>query len=214
MSREYLLLLRFAILNIAALGLLALAWQQGWVEFVLSNDVTRLTLIILAVFVIGWGLCIHKIWHCSRQLNAVTNPDIDDERVHWYQQLATQSAPHARGAVADCLRARLYARISVVRTIANQLVILGLIGTVIGFIIALGGVNAEANSQVDAVGPMVSTLLQGMSVALFTMLVGAIFHVWLNMCYQILATGTVNLTNAIIERAEEPEFFATLRVDL
>ena len=82
MSREYLLLLRFAILNIAALGLLALAWQQGWVEFVLSNDVTRLTLIILAVFVIGWGLCIHKIWHCSRQLNAVTNPDIDDERVH------------------------------------------------------------------------------------------------------------------------------------
>ena len=62
--------------------------------------------------------------------------------------------------------------------------------------------------------PVVSTLLQGMSVALFTMLVGAIFHVWLNMCYQILGTGTVNLTNAIIERAEEPEFFATLRVEL
>ena len=33
---------------------------------------------------------------------------------------------------------------------------------------------------------------------------GAVFHVWLLVNYQLLATGTVNLANAIIERAEAP----------
>jgi hypothetical protein len=213
MSRDYLLLLRFAILNVAALGLLAVAWQPGWVLLVLSNDVTKLSLIIVVVFFIGWCLCVFKVWPCSQQPNAINNHDTQGHRVHWYQQLATSSAPHAHGAVADCLRARLYARISGVRTIVKQLVILGLIGTIVGFIIALSGVNADAISQVDAIGAMASTLLQGMSVALFTALVGAIFHVWLSMCYQVLATGTVNLTNAISERAEAPEFFAEARAD-
>ena len=79
-------------------------------------------------------------------------------------------------------------------------------GAVIGFIIALGGVDADSVANVDAIAPMVSTLIEGMSVALFTTLVGAVFHVWLTMCYQILATGTVNLANAIIEQAEAPGF--------
>ena len=36
---------------------------------------------------------------------------------------------------------------------------------------------------------------------------GSVFHVWLLVNYQLLATGTVNLVNAIIERAEAPELF-------
>ncbi|NKB76209.1 MAG: hypothetical protein GKR96_03980 [Gammaproteobacteria bacterium] len=110
----------------------------------------------------------------------------------------------SRTALAECLRSRLYSRISSIRLIANNLITLGLIGTVIGFIIALSGVEAERVADIAAVAPMVSTLIQGMSVALYTTLVGAIFHLWLSMCYQVLATGTVNLANAIIEYSEVP----------
>ncbi|MXZ81382.1 MAG: MotA/TolQ/ExbB proton channel family protein [Gammaproteobacteria bacterium] len=104
--------------------------------------------------------------------------------------------------IAECLRSRLYSRISVVRLIANNLVIFGLIGTVIGFVIALGAVDSAKVSDAASVAPMVSTLIQGMSVALYTTLVGAVLHVWLMMCYQILAVGTVGLVNAIIEHTE------------
>ena len=100
-----------------------------------------------------------------------------------------------------------------VRTIANSLVILGLIGTVIGFIIALSGVDANAVADVGAIGPMVSTLIKGMAVALYTTLVGAVFHVWLLVNYQVVATGTVNLANAIIERAEAPAHFGRLAAE-
>ena len=106
----------------------------------------------------------------------------------------------------------MYSRISAVRLIANNLITLGLIGTVIGFIIALSGVEAERVADVASVAPMVSTLIQGMSVALYTTLVGAVFHVWLLMCFQILSTGTVNLANAIIEYSEVPHLHSDKEV--
>ena len=50
---------------------------------------------------------------------------------------------------------------------------------------------------------MVSTLIQGMSVALYTTLVGSICSVWLNICYQIMSTGSNNLLSKIIELGEK-----------
>ncbi len=99
--------------------------------------------------------------------------------------------------------AAVLSQIAVVRHIANSLVFLGLIGTVIGFIIALSGVEPNTVSDVKNVGPMVSTLIQGMSIALYTTLVGAILNIWLLVNYRILATGTVSLINAVVELGEK-----------
>ena len=49
---------------------------------------------------------------------------------------------------------------------------------------------------------MVTQLIEGMSVALYTTLVGSILSVWLGLIYQMLATGTANLVSKIIELAE------------
>jgi hypothetical protein len=205
---SYLLVLRFAAFNVVALALLAVIWLEGWVGRVVEVDVTRITSGIAVVFAAGWLISVHRVLHCSRELNAATDPGSSaPSRSLWYRELAAKARPEGRGAIADCLRSRLYARIAVVRTIANSLVILGLIGTVIGFIIALSGVDATAVADVGAIGPMVSTLIEGMAVALYTTLVGSIFHVWLLVNYQVLATGTVNLANAIIERTEAPDHF-------
>jgi biopolymer transport protein ExbB/TolQ len=81
-------------------------------------------------------------------------------------------------------------------------VFLGLIGTVIGFIIALSGVNAEAAADVSSIGPMVTTLISGMSIALYTTLVGAILNIWLMINYRLLEGGTVTLATKIIELGE------------
>ena len=45
-------------------------------------------------------------------------------------------------------------------------------------------------------------LIEGMSVALYTTLVGSILSVWLGLIYQMLATGTSNLVSRIIELSE------------
>jgi len=203
MHRSYLLLLRFIVLNIAAIAVVIYLWLQGWIDEVIDQDVTRISMLIFGVFVVGWLICLVKTIRCSKELNAIMDPgQQQSSRAQWYIDLAKQTAGDSRVAIAECLRSRLYSRISVIRAIANNLILLGLIGTVIGFIISLSGVDAERVSDVAAVGPMISTLIQGMSVALYTTLVGAVLHVWLTMCYQVLATGTVNLVNAIIEHTE------------
>ncbi|TDJ17643.1 MAG: hypothetical protein E2O65_07790 [Gammaproteobacteria bacterium] len=93
--------------------------------------------------------------------------------------------------------------IVVVRQTADSLVFLGLVGTVIGFIVALSGIDPQASAQVDQVASMVSTLVAGMSIALYTTLFGSVLHVWLMVNHRLLATGTSNLFNAIVELGEQ-----------
>jgi len=100
------------------------------------------------------------------------------------------------------MRLRLSHRMSVVKHLANTLVLLGLIGTVLGFIIALSGVNPDEAANVDSIAPMVSTLISGMSTALYTTLVGSIFNVWLTANFQMLSSGTVQLISSIQEAVE------------
>ena len=104
---------------------------------------------------------------------------------------------------ANLLRGRLGTRIVVVRQIADSLVFFGLVGTVIGFIVALSGVDPQTSAQVEEVASMVATLVTGMSIALYTTLVGAVLHVWLMVNHRLLATGTSNLFNNIIEIGEQ-----------
>ncbi len=80
--------------------------------------------------------------------------------------------------------------------------LLGLIGTVVGFIIALSGVDVDLAADVNSVGPMISTLIGGMSVALYTTLVGAVLNIWLMVNYRLLLNGTVNLVTSVVELGE------------
>ena len=91
------------------------------------------------------------------------------------------------------------AYISIVGHIANTLVFLGLIGTVIGFIVALSSVEPGVTGNVRQIAPMVASLIDGMGIALYTTLVGAVLHVWLIVNHRMLATGTLHLYNAIVE---------------
>jgi hypothetical protein len=73
---------------------------------------------------------------------------------------------------------------------------------VIGFIMALSGVDAQAAGDVDSIAPMVTTLIDGMSVALYTTLVGAVLNIWLMVNYRLLEGGTVTLLTTIVELGE------------
>ena len=67
---------------------------------------------------------------------------------------------------------------------------------------ALSGVRLEVASDVEAVGPMVSTLIGGMSVARYTTLVGSILNLWLMVNVRLLEGGAAKLLTATIESGE------------
>ena len=108
----------------------------------------------------------------------------------------------ARTALATALRLKLAHRIAPVRHLASTLVLLGLIGTIIGFIIALSGVDPAAVTEASAIGPMVATLLHGMSMALFKTLVGSVLNVWLMVDYRLLEAGATHVLTHTVEIGE------------
>lgn len=203
-SRQHYLLLRFALVNIPAFALLGVAYAQGLIDKVLAADQTFLSVLIFAVFVVGFVLCSVRVWQTSCDLNQIKSfdPLVPSRALRYVAQIRGRDGD-SRSILASTLRMRLSRRITVVRQIAGSLVLLGLIGTVLGFIIALSGVDPEHASDIKAITPMVSTLISGMSTALYTTLVGAILNVWLMFDYQLLAGGTVKLITSLIDMGEE-----------
>jgi MotA/TolQ/ExbB proton channel family len=202
-ARRYLLLLRFAILNLTGLALLLAAWAQGWVGAVLAADTTGIVALIGCAFALGLGLCGRRIAGVSRELNELASPRPDPRsRAGAYLAAVRGLDPQARANVAGALRLKLAHRGGLVRLFANSLVLLGLIGTVVGFVLALAGVSAEGARDVEAVGPMVAGLVAGMSVALHTTLVGSVLSLWLTLNHRLLETGLVHLFTALVERGE------------
>jgi biopolymer transport protein ExbB/TolQ len=198
-----LLLLRFTLFNVMAIALLAVAYTQGYVERVIQADQTYLSVVIFVVFVVGLGLCTHRIWQTNSEIDALNSSDgIHSPKIAHLVAAISSDKAESRANLSGSMRLRIAHRISVVRHLANTLVLLGLIGTVLGFIIALSGVDPQKAADVESIAPMVSTLIQGMSTALYTTLIGSILNVWLMANYQLLTGGTVQLISSLQERVE------------
>ncbi len=198
-----LLVLRFAIANIAGFSLLGAFYLNGFVDAVRAGDSTGLSAAIFLAFLAGNLVCAHRVWCVSSELDGLHGGRLKDGSwaAEYFQAISGRDAG-SRGLLASALQARISARIVVVRQVANSLVLLGLIGTVIGFIIALSGVDPESVADVDKIAPMVGELIRGMSVALYTTLVGSIFSLWLTVNHHILAGGAVKLVTTVVRRGE------------
>jgi len=195
------LVLRFAALNLGGLALLAAAWHEGWLAVLAAGDVTGLVRVIVAVFALGLVWCALRVVEIGGELNEVRRPrpTPESETARFLARLEG-AAGDARGSLEQAMRQRLASRLVPIRHLASTLVLLGLIGTVLGFVIALSGVDAEAVSDVSAIAPMISTLIEGLGVALHTTLVGAVLNIWLMLDYRLLEAGAAKLHVALLER--------------
>ncbi len=204
MKFNYLLILRYILVNSIGLAFLLALLSQGYVKKAFEADVTNMILVIIGLFAIGFITAFLRTLWISRELNhANSNIPKENSLAAEFINSAEGLDASSRSNLAASLRIKLSTKINHIKFIANTLVILGLIGTVIGFIIALSGVDGSGvSSDPEEVSKMVAVLISGMSVALYTTLAGSICSVWLNLCYQILSTGANRLLSKVIELGE------------
>jgi len=205
-GHRFVTVFRMALFNLGALALLGASFVQGWAQTVFRSDITGLTWVIAAVFAFGLSLSFVKAWKIASETNCVRNrnPCAGTWASDYLDSVQGRSAG-SRAIAASTLRVQVAAKISSARHVAGSLVLLGLIGTVLGFIIALAGVTAESASDLGAVSDMVSRLISGMSVALYTTLEGAVLSLWLTVNYQILTSGAVRLVSGLVLLGESNE---------
>jgi len=191
-----------AFLSLAGLerGGFAILWvfhMNGMVVPVFLADSSYIVYVIAGLFLYGMVLCGFRVWKPSRELNWVKRGDKGK-----LKEFADKSRQADRESVKEAFEIKLFARISFVKYISSSLVMLGLLGTVIGFIMVLTNIPPNAVGDAAQVGKLVGALTNGMGVALYTTLVGAITNLWLNANYNMLRTGVVNLIAAILESAD------------
>ncbi|MGD9538564.1 MAG: hypothetical protein AB7P52_11610 [Alphaproteobacteria bacterium] len=86
-------------------------------------------------------------------------------------------------AIALVIRAAWLGRpVSDYKFLASGLVLLGLIGTILGFIRALTVITPDAAADANNTRHLVEQLITGMGVSLNTSLVGAVLGLWVLMC--------------------------------
>jgi len=203
LGRRWLLLFRFALLNLLAGALAAAAAAQGWLAAMFETDGQHLVKLIVLVFAVGLAMAAGRAWRLSHELNAVREgTPRPGSKAFWFLAATAGRDGATRAAFAALLRLKLQQRLSVLRYVASLLVLLGLIGTVVGFIRALGGIDPATVGDPAAIGPMVSKLLDGMAIALYTTLAGSLLNIWLTLNCRLLESGAAHLYAQLVERSE------------
>ena len=151
---HWLLWSQFVALNMVGVAGLFLVWVNGWVNRILIADSSGISVLIFALFLVGLiasGWRINKVTQELDNLRNGKGPLEEGGRLASYRRALETGGSSATRA----LELRLFSRIAFIRHIANVLVLLGLVGTVVGFIVALANVNAQTASDVNAIGGMV-----------------------------------------------------------
>lgn len=202
-ARPHGLFFRLAAVNLAALALLGAAFGEGWAQQVFASDSTGITWVIAAVFAAGLMLSLLKGWKLSCEVECARS--FDPCAGTWAREFLDGTLGRSAGGrtiAASVLRMQVVSRIAPVRHVAAALVLLGLIGTVVGFILALSGISVSMAHDVGAVAGMITRLIAGMSVALYTTLEGAVLSLWLTVNHQMLSAGAASLISGLVQMGE------------
>ncbi|MEE8303822.1 MAG: MotA/TolQ/ExbB proton channel family protein [Candidatus Tectomicrobia bacterium] len=204
------LLYKWLLSNSLATLVLYVAWLQGWITRVVQSDASYITWVIALVFLVFWLLSSYHVFHYNREQARFAEGHSAGIAADYYAKLRMKSQ-NQRGAVVDqtmlasTLRLRLTQSIHTIHHASNTLILLGLIGTVVGFVIAVSGLGDSIGqgAGLGRVKGVLGQIVDGMGIALFTTLVGSVLGgIWLQVHYQMLQRAVTNLVIDIVEHVE------------
>lgn len=186
---------RWVAVNAFCLALTTSAFLMGWLQLIFAKDITYISYGIAAVFAIALVISGLKARTISQMFKN------SEGLADYYKRKLKQKGNNEgiRGDLREAIKNRMMAYIASVSYIGNSLVVTGLIGTVIGLIMAFNDVSPELALDISTLGPMVATLLSGLSVAFVTTLFGAICSLWLKTNHFIMAQAMSYLYAKILE---------------
>lgn len=160
-----LLVYRLLIVNVCGAAALAYAYQRGYVGTMYAADSSYICYAITVLFAVGLISVFLRASKVTRALNAIKS-----------------------GRREPVNAIKFMAKGDFIADIAQWLAVLGLTGTIVGFIQALNGINVNGDPEA-----IIAQLISGMAVAFYTTLAGGVTGMWLELCNRILRTASVSM---------------------
>lgn len=205
MSKKLLLLLRVLILSGLIIFGFILGWQYGLLELALSMDRSYLSSVILVIYA---ALSCHWLLIAARLSNESDSADtlklaesalpedisgkenlIKDLR----QQLRSANSSEQAIESLDLFADRVSNRHAFGYFASDVLLRLGLLGTIIGFILMLLPVSSIREFDSSVMQQLLASMSGGMAVALYTTLTGLITSTLLRFQYYILESAAADM---------------------
>jgi len=231
-ARDHAPLLRWLLLNALALFGFITAWHFGLVQLMLRSDQSYISLVILVLYGVFTAHCFALTWHISEETNIARrvrrqvtesngNLHILDDRVvardgrpletcrltHHIHNLMIKSRLQGHAKLDQTVLLHGFAeglsgRQRLGWFVANVLFKLGLLGTIVGFILMLSPIGNISAYDIETMKTALSTMGNGMAVALFTTLAGLIGGLLLTLQYYALDEATMRLLALSTELTE------------
>lgn len=185
----YLILMHWLLIaSLMGCGLI-MAWDLAFLPDILERDNTRISLIILIVFMLGSMHCAERSFYLSRQTEVLHHSQQDPTSpIQQYWQSVTDHPIDANNKTlqAELLAEKIRGQHQIGWFMAGALIKLGLLGTVIGFIIMLSSLDSIKAMDIDQVQSLMQQMTHGMGIALNTTLLGLIGSLLLGIQYLYL----------------------------
>ena len=181
----------------------AVLGTEGLLGLVIESDRSRLSVVIILIYIIAsvhW-LLISWDLSCQRVALELEGDAYEESRVAPFLRTLADAGTRQYEALAD----RLQNRHVVGHFIADALLKLGLLGTIIGFILMLLPVAQIEDFDTNLVQQLMVQMSAGMAVALYTTLAGLVTSTLLKLQY-LLADGALSeLLTDLSEKLESEQ---------
>lgn len=179
-------------------------YRSGYLQELINTDRSQVSLLILIVYSLATLYFIYISYVTSRQFNELGNEDKHKSSSvaldHFYQRLDQPDIlPADKLLLLEVLDNRIRSSYAFAFIVADLMLKLGILGTVIGFIIMLGSLSNLNSVDITVMQTLLVEMSSGMKVALFTTLSGLIAGITLNIKFNLVDWAVDHLINDIRE---------------
>lgn len=201
-----LFLLWVLLISLTGFGLY-MTWHKGMFQWIILTDNTRICVVIVLAYVVGSGLAGWRSIYLSRQSSyfeqicqGAGNFKLGQSICHDY--LTHPLAHPSEGQLmAEVMAERARGTHQVGWFITSLMLKLGLLGTVVGFVMMLGSLEGLEQLDISDIKTLMKEMTQGMGVAMNTTLVGLIGSILLGLQFLLLDRHADKLIAATVDYA-------------
>lgn len=178
--------------------------QTGYLHDLIGSDKSHVSLIIIVVYLLGTMQFVYSSLVTSTQFVELQQIDSHPCRnltlKRFFQRLETmEQTGDKHQTLIDVLDTRLRGTYAFGFIVADLMLKLGILGTVIGFIIMLGSLSNLNSVDITVMQTLLAEMSGGMRVALYTTLSGMLAGIILNIKFNLLDWSVDHLVNDIKE---------------
>lgn len=189
-----------------------LLFYYGFISELFENDISFISPVILFIFAVSTifvgyqvnllQICINTLKISDDMLNIETSTKTKQQNYYiaCIYELSEQTNESNLSNMHELLELRLLKYLRIVSFIVDLLIRLGLVGTVIGFILMLQSVTLIENFDIGLMQDLMKNMSTGMMVALYTTLTGLITAIVLMLQNKYLELLLIDLYSLVSKK--------------